>query len=112
MIPLKSSMIIEEASSSMVSEEIYNSKADILTLEVSGSSGGCSIVVEGKVNTKATVWNLISGINLSDYTILSEDGMTNNGIYQFGIDGIQLIRVNVITSDGAISVYGRATSEV
>lgn len=82
----------------------HNTIADVLSLEVSGEFTGV-IKVEGRVNKENTDYTVIAGINMSEFIIAKT--ITEIGIYEYGIEGIQDIRVNIESISGNVTILGR-----
>lgn len=88
------------------SQPYINVLADTLTLDVNGDASGIKMVVEGKTDINSEQWIIVSGINLSNYDLVSE--ITNNGLYLYPMSGLSSIRVklnNILT--GQVNAFGR-----
>lgn len=89
------------------SNTFTNSICDGLTLQITGTHGGATILVEGQVSPDSTLtnWIALSAINLNDFSVTSS--ITTNGIYQIGVAGISQIRVRVSAiSSGNVTAFG------
>lgn len=81
-----------------------NNLGSQLVIEVRGSS---SVVfnVEGIADpANADEWNRLAVIKAKDYTVSTS--MSDTGIYYVGVDGIRKIRVNPISVNGDVRVFG------
>jgi hypothetical protein len=90
-----------------VSNTFTNSICDGLTLQITGTHSGATILVEGQVSPDSTLtnWVALSVINLNDFSVV--DSITANGVYQVGIAGISQIRVVVSAiSSGTVTAFG------
>lgn len=100
------------ASTPTASNTFTNSICDGLTLQITGTHSGATILVEGQVNPDSTLtnWVALSVINLNDFT--AANSITANGIYQIDIAGICQIRVRVSAiSSGTVTAFGNAYRE-
>lgn len=94
------------------SNTFTNSICDGLTLQITGTHSGATILVEGQVNPDSTLtnWVALSVINLNDFSTASS--ISANGIYQIGIAGIQQIRVRVSAiSSGTVTAFANVYRE-
>ena len=82
----------------------HNTQADVLSLEVSGTFEGV-IKVEGRVNKENNDYTTLAGINMSEFTIAKQ--IVDIGIYEYGVEGIQDIRINIESISGDATILGR-----
>ena len=88
-----------------IRDEVYhNTIADVCSIEVSGDFSG-EIVVEGKVDKNEDNYIALTGINLSTFSLMKS--ITGKGVYEFSVEGIQYVRVNVKSISGSANVMGR-----
>lgn len=86
-----------------------NNKADVIALEISGSFTTGKFCFEGRADIHSNNWTPVVGINLSDYSISTF--ATSQGIFEVGIEGLQLFRVRIEElSGGDATVYARVVS--
>jgi hypothetical protein len=94
------------------SNTFTNSICDGLTLQITGTHSGATILVEGQVNPDSTLtsWIALSIINLNDFSAASS--ITANGIYQVDIAGISQVRVRVSAiSSGTVTAFANIYRE-
>ena len=109
MLIIKANTIFNEADSAVTSEDMFNQYADTFTIEVDGDGTGFTLAVEGKFTKDGTAYTQLSGVNLSDITIV--DDISANGIYSFDISGIPTYRLNLkAIGGGKVTVNGRSTA--
>lgn len=84
-----------------------NSKAEIISVEISGTFTSGLFHFEGIVDLATTEWTPIAGVNLSDYTISADPA--GKGIWEVPIEGLQRFRVRTeAVAGGEAKVFGRA----
>lgn len=97
---------IDKANSPMVSKIFSNSTSDLMSLQISGGPG--KVILQGRID-KNMDWVTLSGIDVSNYTIV-KDQFTKSGIYEISIIGIRQLRAILESSSGEISVLGQLIS--
>lgn len=85
MVIQKNCEFIMDSNTPTVSREFSNATGDVLTLQIYGAKGLYHL--QGR-NTFKGDWVSLAGINLSDFSAV-RDGMTEPGIYEFGVVGIR-----------------------
>lgn len=86
----------------------HNVASDVMTLEVYGNFTG-EILIEGRVDKNNENFSQISGIlNIGDFSIVNS--ITSTGIFQYSIDGLRDIRVNVKSINGSANITAKMTS--
>lgn len=108
MVIQRDAKFFENQTTSNISSTFVNPLADILTVQVSGDFNAGVLKIEGRNNNKGE-WISLAGINLTNLSV-STDGITEKGIYEFGIIGIREVRANLESISGSISVYGQLIS--
>lgn len=86
------------------SENMINTKGGVLTIQVFGETSSLSASVLGKVDIQNGDFVPLAGINMSDYSLANT--ITAKGIYEYDISGIRLIKVNLASTDGNVSIKG------
>lgn len=86
------------------SEYLINNKANVLSLQVFGEATSFSISVLGLIDIDSDDFVPLTGINLSDFSLASN--ISKNGIYEYDISGIRLIKLNLASTNANISVKG------
>lgn len=88
------------------SEPFKNSKADVMTVEISGTFTNGSFIFEGKTDVNSEEYTPLAAVDLSSYTVARK--ATKAGIYEIGIEGIQLVRVRIESINGGYAtILGR-----
>lgn len=108
MVIQRDAKFFENQNTSNISNTFVNPQADILTVQVSGGANAFTVAIEGR-NSKDADWIPLAGINLTNLSV-STDGITEKGIYEFGIVGIRELRANLKSISGSVSVYGQLIS--
>lgn len=94
----------------IISENIFhNTSSDMMTLDVYGDFSG-EISIEARVDKNNDSFNQISGINIGDFSIANT--IKSNGIYQYAIDGIRDVRVNVLNITGMVNITAKITNSL
>ena len=106
---IKELVLLDNASPGDQSNEIGNVNCDILSLAVLGESAGdYKVILEGSI-TKDAPFVPIAVFPLTTYKIVNGDeGMTEDNIYETGIEGLYSVRVTLDASSTVnVSVYAR-----
>lgn len=82
----------------------HNTTADVLSLEVSGEFSGV-IKVEGRVDKENENYTAIAGVDMGEFLVAKT--ITKTGIYEYGVEGIQDVRINIESISGNINIFGR-----
>lgn len=85
-------------------EEYCNTIADICSIDVSGDFSG-EIIIEGKLDKNEDNYIALRGIDLSSFSLINS--ITKKGIYEFSVEGIQYVRVNIKSISGTANIIGR-----
>ena len=85
-------------------EEYYNSLADVCSIDISGDFSG-EITVEGKLDKNGENYITLTGIDLSSFSLTNS--ISKKGIYEFSVEGIQYVRVNIKSISGTATIIGR-----
>lgn len=111
MVAIYTAYILKEASAPQEGKVITSTQGDVLTLEVSGNGSGVSLEVSGLVDIDSEVYTPLAGINLTNFDIANT--ISGNGIYQYGVDGVARIKVELkAISGGTITAFARLTKGV
>ena len=109
MIPQKNFVFADKVEGAFVSNDCINSMADLIDLQISGTFTSCSVALKGKVDLNAD-YQVLKVINLSKFEAVSE--MTEAGIYEAAIGGMQSLQVEITSVDGGyITIVGRILKE-
>lgn len=81
------------------------SQGNLINIEFE-SEGSFSANFEAKANSVTTIWKPVMAANLATLD-LATTATDKSYIYQLDLTGISLIRVNLTSVSGSISVYGR-----
>lgn len=85
-------------------EEFCNSISDVCSIDVSGDFSG-EITIEGRLDKNGDNYITLTGIDLSSFQLVKS--ITGKGIYEFSVEGIQYVRVNVKSITGTATIIGR-----
>lgn len=85
----------------------HNVASDVMTLEVYGNFTG-EISIEGRVDKNNENFSPISGINIGDFSIANS--IVSTGIFQYSIDGLRDIRVNIKSISGSANITAKITN--
>ena len=111
MVGQSSFLFFDKASTPSVSKSYRNIKADVASVEFSGTFSSGKFYFEGKLDLNSPNWTPLVAINLSNYALVSE--VTQAGIYELGIEGVQLFRVRIEEiSGGEANVYARIVNTI
>lgn len=106
---IKECVLLNNASAGESGRAVANVNCDILSLAVLGESeGSYKVILEGNIK-KGDDYVPIAVFPLTTYKLINgNDGITENGIYETGIEGLHSIRVTVDSESTAnVSVYAR-----
>jgi hypothetical protein len=103
MIIQKNCDFVTNSATPQTSRVFTNPTGDLLTIQISGSSG--VYYVEGRSGQDGD-WVSLGGINLTDFTAVT-GAFTTPGIYEIGIPGIRELRVRVNKADGPVTIFGQ-----
>lgn len=101
---IKEIKLFDEATAAGPSEEVLNSLADVLSIDVGGGFSSASLNVQGK-SLKDGAWHDISMIALSSYTV--KNNIEDPGTYEGPIEGYAFVRINLTDISGQITVHAR-----
>lgn len=97
------------ATSAGVSKAYANDTCDVCALQVSGTFTSATVKVQGKSDLAHGEYTDLAVIDLSALSV--KKAITAAGIYEAGIEGIQSVRVQVVSvSGGDITVFGKMTN--
>lgn len=103
-------LMINAATSAAVSSNYTNNNCDILGIQVTGTFSSATLYIQGMVNTDSNTWVNLAALNLTDFDV-ENAGITSAGLYEYGIEGVMMVRANVsAVSGGNITVYGKFAS--
>ena len=85
-------------------EEFCNTLSDVCSLDVSGDFSG-EIVIEGKLDKNTDNYIALTGIDLKSFSLINS--ISGKGIYEFSVEGIQYVRVNIKSISGTATIVGR-----
>jgi hypothetical protein len=85
-------------------EEYCNTVADVCSIDISGDFSG-EIIVEGKLDKNCDNYIALTGIDLSSFSLINS--ISKKGIYEFSVEGIQYVRINVKSISGTANIIGR-----
>lgn len=107
MIAQKNFIFYKDATSPGLPKEDFNNiSSEIIAVEISGDFTEGRFVFEGKTNLNTVNYTPLAAINLTDFSVASE--VSNKGIYEIGIEGVQVFRVRIESiSGGAATIFGR-----
>lgn len=101
--------IFDEIDSATESDAIINLYSDVLGIQVEGSFSALSLKVLGKATKESEAFVELSAINLTSFDLT--DSITAAGIYEVGIEGICIIKLEIESiSGGAATVNVRLVS--
>lgn len=94
--------MIQAASSAVASEPIINTDCDLLSVQVEGTFTSGKIEIQGKTDEREDAdWENLAVLDKSSLDLISGfTGITAKGIYETGISGLVLVRVNVASVSG------------
>lgn len=91
------------------SKPYVNNSCDAIAVEISGSFTSASVAFEGKADLNAPEYTSLSGVNLTTFDLTTT--ATGKGIWEIGVEGIQVFRARVVSvSGGDITVLGRCVA--
>lgn len=98
------------ASTSADMKTYFNTQADMMSVEVSGTATSYTINIQGRTNSEnSNEWFDLTAMNMSTLDIGTD--IKANGIYEVAIEGTREIRANIISvSGGSVTVFGRAVN--
>ena len=85
-------------------EEYCNILSDVCSLDVSGDFSG-EIIIEGKLDKNGDNYTPLVGIDLSSFSLVKS--ISKKGIYEFSVEGVQYVRVNIKSISGTANIVGR-----
>ena len=81
-----------------------NTSCDVMTVQVFGSATALQLKAQGMTDTSSNDWQDIAVFNLGDLTLKDgSDGMSEIGIYSVPVDGLRLVRLNLVSVTGTVS---------
>lgn len=109
MVPQRNFVFADKVEGPFVSNDCVNSMSDLIDLQLSGTFTSCSVALKGKVDLNAE-YETLKVINLGKLEAVSE--ITEAGIYEAAIGGMQSLQVEVTSVDGGyITIVGRILKE-
>lgn len=105
MIIQKKFTFCENQTAPFISVTTYNPLSDILIVQIDGTFTDSLIKIEGRSNNVSS-WVPLAGINLSNFSV-AKNGITQAGMYEFGVIGIREIRLNLEQINGDVTVTGQ-----
>ena len=98
------------ASTSADMKTYFNTQADMMSVEVSGTATSCKINIQGRTNSENNnEWFDLTVMNMTNLDIGTD--IEGNGIYEVAIEGMREIRANIVSvSGGSVTVFGRAVN--
>lgn len=112
MIIQNNTVFFKNASDSGVSNSVFNTASDVLSLQIDGDFASGTFFIEGR-NRIHGEWYPLAAVDLSNFT-LYRNGLTSPGLYEFGVVSIREIRARIEEiSGGAVTISGQfiATEE-
>ena len=88
-----------------ISNVYFNPLSDVLSIQVDGDFSEAIIKLEGRSNN-TNLWVSLAGINLSDFSV-AKKGISQPGLYEFGVIGIREFRINVEQINGSVTISGQ-----
>ena len=100
--------LIDAATAAGASDSYINNTCDLLSVQVDGTFSAVKVEVQGKTDTDAADWTNIAVFDKSTLDLNDGDyGIVAKGIYEAGIAGLTVVRVNVASvSGGNVTVTG------
>lgn len=103
---LQSFLFFDGAIETATSNVLFHSSGSDLTIQIDSEIGDTfTLVIEGLANDKSEEWVVLKGVNMNDFS--STNSITTNGIYSFGVAGINHIRAKITAIDGTLTVFGK-----
>lgn len=99
---------VENASAATVSSAFVNNVCDLCTVQVFGTATAMKVLIQGMTDIGSDSWENLAVFNMNDLTMADGDaGITAAGIYAVMAEGVQKIRINVVSVTGQVSVTAK-----
>lgn len=97
------------ASTAADMKPFINITSDVMAVEIRGDAS-FTVKMQGRTDIQnGGEWEDLAAIKLSDFS--AGAALTQPGIYEIGIEGLQEVRANITSiSGGTVSVVGRAVN--
>ena len=98
-------LMIEKTKSAKTSAVYTNTNCDACSIQLSGTFTSATVYLQGKIDPAGNTWVNLAAINLNAFTV-DDDGLSNTQLYEYGIEGVPFVRINVAAvSGGNLSAY-------
>lgn len=66
------------------------------------------VLIQGMTDISSNTWENIALFNQNDLVLTDgDDGITKTGIYSVAVEGVQLVRINLVSVTGSVSVTAK-----
>lgn len=91
-------------SAGILDAEYHNTLSDVCSIDISGDFTG-EIIIEGKLDKQINNYIGLTGIDLSSFSLIKT--IKASGVYEFSVEGIQYVRVNIKSISGTATIISR-----